>query len=64
MPGILSTISSSDWQILLVLFTNDQIVSLTKLKKAHLDGSLDEETIEHKRLLYLEWLYQSGRIKD
>lgn len=48
--------------LLVVFFTDEQIIKLAKLKWLREQGLLTDDTIEYKRMLYLEYIYQSGRI--
>jgi hypothetical protein len=50
--------------VLLALFTDDEIVMLAKVRYLYRLGCscYSEDTIEYKRLIFLEYLYQGGWI--
>lgn len=52
-----------EWTAALELLTDEEILRLAKLRRLIERGIYSEDTIEHKRLLFLEWLYQ-GRYID
>lgn len=50
---------------LLALFTDAEILRFVKLRyQRNHDGKYSEDTIEYKRLLFLEYLYQGGFIGE
>jgi hypothetical protein len=45
-------------------FSSEQIASLLSIKARYQRGAYYEATPEHKRLAFVRWLYQQGRLQS
>ncbi len=45
-------------------FSNEQIDSLFRIKALYQQGAYHEATREYKRLEFVHWLYQQGRLQS
>jgi hypothetical protein len=53
-----------DWQLELVGFSRQQIADLSRLKALYQQGVYSEATPEQRRLEFVHWLYQQGRLRS
>ena len=45
-------------------FSSEQIASLFKFKELYQRGAYHEATPEYRRLAFVRWLYQQGRLQS
>jgi hypothetical protein len=45
-------------------FSDEQIASLFRVKARYQRGAYHEDTREYKRLAFVRWLYQQGRLQS
>jgi len=45
-------------------FSSEQIASLLRIKTLYQRGAYHEVTPEYKRLAFVRWLYQQGRLQS
>jgi hypothetical protein len=45
-------------------FSSEQIASLERVKALYQRGAYHEATAEYKRLAFMRWLYQQGRLQS
>jgi hypothetical protein len=45
-------------------FSSEQIASLFRFKELYQRGAYHEATPEYKRLAFVRWLYQQGRLQS
>jgi len=45
-------------------FSVEEIASLCRLKEFYQQGAYHEATAEYKRLAFVRWLYQQGRLQS
>jgi hypothetical protein len=45
-------------------FSVEEIASLFRLKELYQQGGYHEATAEYKRLAFIRWLYQQGRLQN
>jgi hypothetical protein len=45
-------------------FSSEQITSLFRFKALYQRGAYHEATPEYKRLVFVRWLYQQGRLQS
>ena len=45
-------------------FSGEQIARLFRIKALYQRGAYHEATPEHKRLAFVRWLYQQGRLQS
>jgi hypothetical protein len=45
-------------------FSSEQIDSLFRMKALYRQGTYNEATPEYKRLVFVRWLYQQGRLQS
>ena len=45
-------------------FSGEQIVGLERVKAYYQRGAYHEDTPEYKRLAFVRWLYQQGRLQS
>jgi hypothetical protein len=45
-------------------FSSEQIASLLRIKALYQRGAYHEATPEYKRLAFVRWLYQQGRLQS
>ena len=45
-------------------FSSEQIASLFSVKMLYQRGAYHEDTPEYKRLAFVRWLYQQGRLQS
>ena len=51
-------------QLEYVGFSSEQIASLFRVKALYQRGAYHEATAEYKRLAFVRWLYQQGRLQS
>ena len=52
-----------NWQLELVGFSRQQIADLSRVKALYQQGVYHEATAAYKRLEFVRWLYQHGRLQ-
>jgi hypothetical protein len=45
-------------------FSREEIVSLFRVKALYQQGAYREATPEYKRLVFIRWLYEQGRLQS
>ena len=45
-------------------FTREEIARMTGVKRAIAEGRYTDMTLEHKKLLFVQWLIEHGRLKS
>jgi hypothetical protein len=45
-------------------FSSEQIASILRIKALYQRGAYHEATSEYKRLAFVRWLYQQGRLQS
>jgi hypothetical protein len=46
------------------LFTSEEVARLLKVKQAVVDGRYTDITNEHRKLLFVQWLVEHGRLSS
>jgi len=52
------------WNLEHVGFSSEEIASLFRLKELYQRGAYQEATPEFKRLAFVRWLYEQGRLQS
>lgn len=52
------------WQLELMGFSRQQIANLSRVKALYQQGAYHEATHEQRRLEFVRWLYQRGRLQS
>ncbi len=52
------------WNLEHVGFSSEEIASLLRVKALYQGGAYQEATPEYKRLAFVRWLYQQGRLQS